>query len=55
MKEEERKKYQEELEAMKKKHKEHEPVSWKTEVYEQYFYFNLPPNEICTFAAASPR
>jgi len=27
MKEEERKKYEEELEAMKKKHKDHKPVS----------------------------
>lgn len=27
MQEEERKKYEEELEAMKKKHKEHQPVS----------------------------
>lgn len=29
MKEEERKKYEEELEVMKKKHKDHKPVSWK--------------------------
>lgn len=28
LKEEERKKYEEELETMKKKHKDHKPVSW---------------------------
>jgi len=32
MNEEERNKYKEELEAMKKKHKDHKPVSWKTNV-----------------------
>lgn len=31
LKEEERKKYEEELEAMKKKHRDHKPVSWKTD------------------------
>lgn len=29
MKEEEKKKYEEELEDMKKKHKDHQPVSWQ--------------------------
>lgn len=32
MKEEERKKYEDELEVMKKKHKDHKPVSWKMDM-----------------------
>lgn len=40
MKEEERKKYEEELEAMKKKHKDHKPVSWEMDLKKLSFFFS---------------